>query len=145
MNDRQLSSFIETAKLGSFSKAASVLFISPAALIQQINLLERDLGFPLFNRTNHGVTLTDNGAHFLNSARKILSLYEEAKYYGLNNDRDEHYHIRIALPEEGLPTRFLCAFRQFRQEYPKSEIMFPFFHSSLFPSIWNPLPTERWI
>lgn len=70
MNDRQLSSFIETAKLGSFSKAASVLFISPAALIQQINLLERDLGFPLFNRTNHGVTLTENGVHFLTSAKK---------------------------------------------------------------------------
>lgn len=81
MNDRQLSSFIETAKLGSFSKAASVLFISPAALIQQINLLERDLGFPLFNRTNHGVTLTENGVHFLTSAKKIISLYEEARYY----------------------------------------------------------------
>lgn len=127
MNDRQLSSFIETAKRGSFSKAASVLFISPAALIQQINLLERDLGFPLFNRTNHGVTLTENGVHFLTSAKKIISLYEEARCYGLNNDKNQHYHIRIALPEEGLPTRFLCAFRQFRQEYPQSEIMFPFF------------------
>ena len=116
----------------SFSKAASVLFISPAALIQQINLLERDLGFPLFNRTNHGVTLTENGVHFLTSAKKIISLYEEARYYGLNNDKNQHYHIRIALPEEGLPTRFLCAFRKFRQEYPQSEIMFP---SSRFPPI----------
>ena len=59
--------------------------------------------------------------------KKLISLYEESRYYGLNNDKNQHYHIRVALPEEGLPTRFLCAFRQFRQEYPKSEIMFPFF------------------
>lgn len=36
MNDRQLSSFIETAKLGSFSKAASVLFISPGHLFSKL-------------------------------------------------------------------------------------------------------------
>lgn len=54
MYNKQLDTFIQVADQGSFSKAAEVLYISPTAVLKQINLLENDLGFPLFVRTNRG-------------------------------------------------------------------------------------------
>lgn len=70
MYNKQLDTFIQVADQGSFSKAAEVLYISPTAVLKQINLLESDLGFPLFVRTNRGIFLTEAGQ----------SLYKDAKY-----------------------------------------------------------------
>ena len=70
MYNRQLDTFIKVADSGSFSKAGKALFITPTAVIKQINLLEANLGLKLFNRTNRGIFLTDSGK----------SLYKDAKY-----------------------------------------------------------------
>ena len=70
MYNKHLDTFIQVADLGSFSKAGKALFITPTAVIKQINLLEVNLGLELFNRTNRGVFLTDAGK----------SLYKDAKY-----------------------------------------------------------------
>lgn len=61
MYDKHLDYFLLVADCGSFSKAAEKAFISPNAIIKQINLLESDLGITLFVRTNHGARLTDAG------------------------------------------------------------------------------------
>ena len=55
---------------GSFNKAAEKLYISPPAVIKQINLLEEKLGLQLFVRTHRGIQLTEAGK----------SLYQDAKY-----------------------------------------------------------------
>ena len=44
MYNHQLDTFIVVADSGSFNKAAEALFISPPAVIKQINLLEDSLG-----------------------------------------------------------------------------------------------------
>lgn len=66
-----IASFIETARSGSFSKAAERLHISRPALIQQMNLLERDLGVTLLHRTSRGVTLTPAGTYFFEEAEAL--------------------------------------------------------------------------
>lgn len=71
MYNHQLDAFIAAAKLGSFSKAARELFITPAALIQQVNLLEGRTGLTLFERTRAGVKLTQAGESFLEDAIDI--------------------------------------------------------------------------
>ena len=43
----------------SFKRAAQELFITPAAVSQQIKTLEHQLGVKLFNRLNRGLSLTD--------------------------------------------------------------------------------------
>lgn len=50
MYNPQLETFIRVADAGSFSKAAEQAFITPTAVLKQINLLEADLGVQLFNR-----------------------------------------------------------------------------------------------
>lgn len=58
----QLATFLRVADAGSFNKAAEELFISPSAVIKQINLLEKSLGVALFARSNRGLTLMPAGA-----------------------------------------------------------------------------------
>ncbi|MDG0791181.1 LysR family transcriptional regulator [Cohnella ginsengisoli] len=77
MNE-QLKTFIQVAESGSFSKAAEKLFISTTAVMKQMNLLERHAGVPLFNRTNHGVRLTQAGSAFIKDAEFMLRYYQES-------------------------------------------------------------------
>ena len=51
MYNPQLDTFICVVEAGSFSKAADKLYISPPAVIKQINSLENNLGVQLFART----------------------------------------------------------------------------------------------
>lgn len=65
MYNPQLETFIVVAEVGSFNKAAEKLFISPPAVIKQINALERDLDVQLFRRTHRGLILTAAGHSML--------------------------------------------------------------------------------
>lgn len=76
--NKQLDSFIRAAELKSFSKAARELFITPTSLIQQINLLEKQLDITLFNRTTHGVTLTPAGESLYQDAKNLIRLSNNA-------------------------------------------------------------------
>ena len=54
---RQLQYFQSVVRCGSFSEAAAENFISQSAISQQIQALERSLGFPLLERKNRSFTL----------------------------------------------------------------------------------------
>lgn len=77
MNE-QLNTFIQVAESGSFSKAAEKLFVSPTAVMKQMNLLEKQIGVPLLTRTNHGVGLTEAGKAFSKDAAFMLQYFQEA-------------------------------------------------------------------
>ena len=75
---QQLATFIQVAEAGSFGKVAEILFISTPAIVQQINLLEERCGFPLFNRSNRGVSLTPAGQSLYEDGKKIIELSDKA-------------------------------------------------------------------
>lgn len=68
----QLETFIRVADAGSFNKAAAESYITPTAVIKQINLLEADLGVKLFERTHRGLVLTKAGNSLYRDARYIV-------------------------------------------------------------------------
>lgn len=78
MYSRHIESFIETARAGSFSKAARALYISPSSLIQQIDLLEQRLDIVLFERGHRGVKLTEAGESLYRDAVEIVRRSDEA-------------------------------------------------------------------
>jgi len=82
MELRQLKYFVGVAEALHFSHAARQLFLTQSALSQQIRLLEGELGVELFigiKRTKwHKVELTQAGVLFLNDAKRILQLSEQA-------------------------------------------------------------------
>jgi len=78
MYDKHLKTFIQVADSGSFSKAADHLYVTPTALIKQINLLEEELGVPLFHRTPRGITLTKAGQSIYHDAKYIIQYSQDA-------------------------------------------------------------------
>lgn len=72
MYDKKLDLFLQVARLGSFSKAAKESFITPAAVLKQMNQLERECGVKIFVRTKRGVHLTQAGSSLLRDAEDII-------------------------------------------------------------------------
>ncbi|MDO4206170.1 MAG: LysR family transcriptional regulator, partial [Lachnospiraceae bacterium] len=48
----QIEYFIEIVRSGSFTRAAEKLFVTHQALSLQIQAMEKELGMPLFDRSN---------------------------------------------------------------------------------------------
>lgn len=72
MFNPQLTVFVCVADCGSFTKAAESLFISPTAVMKQINALEKHLNLKLLERTSHGVRLTPAGEIIYKDARFLF-------------------------------------------------------------------------
>jgi len=76
MNSIQLQYFLAAAKFENFTKAAETLYISQPVLGRQISNLEKELGFPLFERSRKTVRLTKYGRMFEIFARETAERYE---------------------------------------------------------------------
>ena len=68
-----LEMFVAVASEGGFAAAARKLGSSPPAVTRGIAALEARLGTVLFHRSTRAVALTDEGAAFLEQARRILA------------------------------------------------------------------------
>lgn len=73
MKIQQLKNFIEAIDCGSINKAAQKLYISQPNLSRSLHALEIEMGSPLFNRTNKGITLTPLGSSLYYYAHSILN------------------------------------------------------------------------
>ncbi len=78
MDYDQLASFLEVAKLQSFSRAAEKLFRTQPAISAQVRLLEQECGEKLFDRSGKKVLLTPAGEILCRYAEKLLGLQKEA-------------------------------------------------------------------
>ncbi|MBZ5563977.1 MAG: LysR family transcriptional regulator [Acidobacteriia bacterium] len=78
MDYDQLASFLEVAKLQSFSRAAEKLFRTQPAISAQVRLLEQECGEKLFDRSGKKVLLTPAGEILCRYAEKLLGMQKEA-------------------------------------------------------------------
>jgi len=78
MDLRLLNTFVQAARLESFTDAGRVLQISPAAVSQNIKSLENALAVRLFTRTTRKVRLTPEGRSFLSRCQPALDALDEA-------------------------------------------------------------------
>ncbi len=94
MNITQLKYVIETAGSSSMREASTKLYITQPALSSSIRELEEELGIVIFERTNKGISVTDDGREFLNYAKKAVGQYEilEDRYL-LNNGIKEMFSV----------------------------------------------------
>lgn len=70
--------FVCVADCGSFNKAAEKMYISPPAIMKQINALEKHLDMKLFDRTNQGIRLTPAGKVIYRHAKFLFDYSEKA-------------------------------------------------------------------
>lgn len=97
MYNPQLDTFIRVAEAGSFSKAAQDLFISPTAVIKQMNLLESRLGLTLFNRSHQGLSLTKAGVSLLADAKHLVQYSQESIGRARMAEREEKRIVRVGV------------------------------------------------
>ena len=95
MYNPQLETFLCVAECGSFNKAAEKLFISPPAVIKQINLLEEDLGLELFVRTHRGLKLTEAGKSLEQDTKYIIQYCKDSVTRAKNAMQKDAEIIRI--------------------------------------------------
>ena len=76
MTIQQLNYVITISEKGSLNKAADVLYVTQPSLTSAVRELEKELGITLFNRGGKGVTLTNDGAEFIQYARQVVNQYD---------------------------------------------------------------------
>lgn len=73
MYNHMLDTFIAVADCGSLTKAAEKLYISPTAVMKQMNTLENHLDLKLIERTPSGIRLTDAGTIIYRDAKFMIA------------------------------------------------------------------------
>lgn len=108
---QQIGCFLRVAELGSFSKAAKELFLSPQALMKQVGLLEARLGGKLLERSARGVKLTPFGSAALPKLAKLRRESDETvdalRREAAGGDKTVKIGIFSALPKEQMITPFV--------------------------------------
>jgi DNA-binding transcriptional LysR family regulator len=79
MTLQQIYYILTVSECGSLNQAAEKLYVSQPALTSAIQALEAEAHITIFNRTNRGVSLTNEGKDFLLRARQLYQQYELLK------------------------------------------------------------------
>ena len=122
MNTRYFESVLELAKTRNFNRAAENLFISQPTLTYQINSVEHEIGFRLFDRSGKGASLTPAGEQFVITLRDISSQLQRAVEQGQNFSAMYRDNIRIGMPLRSAVCYLPEVMRQFRREEPSVSI-----------------------
>jgi DNA-binding transcriptional LysR family regulator len=124
MELRHLGYFVSVGEEQHFGRAAARLHVAQPALSRQIQDLEREMGFLLFDRLPRGVRLSAAGKLFLSDARRILQDVDEAKRraerIALGQAGTLRIGIAMALSWHGMVVE---SFREFRRRQPDAELV----------------------
>lgn len=92
----QIKNAVAVAEIKSINATAKSLFISQSSLSSSIKELEDELGVELFQRSNRGITLTEDGKEFVSYARNVLLQYNllEARF---SPENKEKFHFGVTL------------------------------------------------
>ena len=96
MNIDQLKGVIAIDEEGSVSRAAKRLFISQSSLSNAVAVLEREVGFPIFERSNLGMRVTPQGRKLISYARSILSFSDDIM--AINGSEHKTCRFRLVAP-----------------------------------------------
>lgn len=95
MLSQQMQIFLQVIDSGSFSKAAKVLFVTPASIMKHMNNLENRLGITLLKRNNQGIELTAAGKSLYIDGKKLAAEAEDAVFKAKTAERNETIVIRV--------------------------------------------------
>ena len=121
MDTQSALTFLRIARLGSFTKAAEEMHYAQSTVTMQIQRLEKELGFPLFERIGRKTQLTAAGREFLAYAEQFLELSERAQRIG-SDAKTMKGTLRVGILESLLFAKILPILSEFRREFPNLEI-----------------------
>lgn len=94
MKLQQLRYVVKVAECGSITEASRRLFVSQPSVTASIRDLENEMGVHIFERTNKGVIVSEEGETFLGYARQVLDQADllEGKYKG-TSEQVPHFSV----------------------------------------------------
>ena len=121
MEFRNIQTFIRVAELGSFTKAAKELGYVQSAVTMQIQQLEKELDFPLFDRIGKKISLTSLGSDFLEYAYEIVCTMNEVSNLG-KDTKHIHGTLRVGVLESLLFSKILHVLTKLKDTYPNMNL-----------------------
>ena len=119
MELRHLRYFVAVAEELHFTRAAERLHIGQPPLSHAIQVLEADIGAQLLERSKRWVRLTEAGRLFLDDARRILALAEQARETARRAARGEAGELRIGFTySTPLTPLFAEVINRYRHHFP---------------------------
>jgi len=122
MELRHLRCFVALAEELHFTRAAERLHIEQPPLSRAIKELEDELGVVLFDRDRRGTRLTAAGAAFLQDARRLFSVLEQARENTKAIAAGLRGSLRIAVSDGAMDPRLSAFLARCRAEEPEIEI-----------------------
>lgn len=119
---KQLKYFQSVVRWKSFSEAAEENFISQSAISQQIQALERELGFPLLERKNRGFTLTPAGEYFYQKSLILTADYERMRGEAARIAKGGRASLKIGYLRSYTGDEFHQALERFSEKHPDVEV-----------------------
>jgi DNA-binding transcriptional LysR family regulator len=122
MDYDQLASFLDVAKLNSFSRAAEKIYRTQPAISAQVRLLEQECGEKLFDRSGKKVQMTPAGEILKRYAEKLLGLQKEALQAIAELNQTPRGKLYIGANEATCLYVLPKTFAKFKQLYPLVQI-----------------------
>jgi DNA-binding transcriptional LysR family regulator len=97
-----LTAFVQAAEARSFTAAGRRLGVSSSAIGKAVARLEERLGVRLLHRSTRTITLTPEGARFLDRCRRIFSEIEAAEQEIARTQEAPRGRLRVSLPLAGM-------------------------------------------
>ena len=113
---RELKTFLAVVRYGTFASAGSHIGLTQSAVSAQIQRLEEDLGYPLFDRTGRSATLNAAGKHTVEVAEELLSVY--ARLADRSGVAEQSGLLRVGAIASAQGSFLVSAIQRFRQDSP---------------------------
>ncbi|MGN6403247.1 LysR family transcriptional regulator [Sinomonas sp.] len=120
MEISQLEIFLAVAETGSITKAAGKLLRAPSNVSTRIQQLERELGVSLLVRDKRQSSLSADGEVFLDYARKIVDLCNDAKAFTAQGEPRGKF--RLGALESTAAVRIPPILASFHLNYPAVDV-----------------------
>ena len=118
----QVEAFVAIVRGGGFTRAASILNLSQPAVSRRLELLERALGAPLFERMRSGAILTEAGQAFLPHAEGLLACMRDGVDAVRALSQVDRGTITLALVGTLASTSLTGCLQRFREAHPMVQV-----------------------
>jgi DNA-binding transcriptional LysR family regulator len=125
MTSKQIEYFLAVSKYLNFTQAGEVLYTSQPTISRQISLLEEELGFELFVRSNHNIRLTPAGTVMQKTFQEMTEFFEEQKKLAVQASKGIHGSITIGLLKDMNLEKFIMPhLNLFMNKFPNINIYY---------------------
>lgn len=122
MDINQLRCFAVLGDELHFGRAARKLEMMPASLSRFIKQLEDDLGIRLLNRSTRNVSLTPEGAEFLNEAKSVIAEFDALRLRFRKTTLSQNRTLRIGAIDSAARGLLPELLNLFVRHYPDADI-----------------------